>query len=205
MSKKTLILSQEQLDEICGGGAYLEAVGTIPDMGQVFSKEVSADGFDDDENYGDPQTTDLYAGDMSRPVHGYGAGGAAVIREMKKSDWEREFVLETKKKTTFGNKRLNNTLFGNGDQYNYDNITVNNCRRRKQEKILRNPGSSEEEKEDAAQTLGQMDRNNPQMKSAANRLRTAQNVDNIIQGDKIEGTKIEIDPKKRLGNGTITN
>jgi hypothetical protein len=42
--KKTLIVSQKQLDEICGGNsAYLDGLASKPDMGGIFSTEVSSD------------------------------------------------------------------------------------------------------------------------------------------------------------------
>ena len=45
MTKKTLILSQKQLDEICGGDStYLDGLSLNPDKAEDYSNVVTADG-----------------------------------------------------------------------------------------------------------------------------------------------------------------
>lgn len=95
MSKKTLILSQKQLDEICGGNsAYLDGLASAPDMAPNFASEITADGAVDD-GYADPVTTDDYAHSMTNDwrgnakLHGM---GPITVREMTVREWKEKYL-----------------------------------------------------------------------------------------------------------------
>lgn len=107
MSKK-LILSQEQLDEICDGNyAYLDnREGGFKNIG---NNEITADGFLDDD-FADPMLNKDWAmQDRGRQYTGIGNHGRSRVSyhayEGKKD--ERPVIYEESKKRTWAKKNLN--------------------------------------------------------------------------------------------------
>lgn len=99
MSKKTLIISQKQLDEICGGNsAYLDGLATKPDLANNFASEITADGSVED-GYADPTTSDDVAHDLTNDwrgnakLHGM---GPITVREMTVKEWKEKYLGESK-------------------------------------------------------------------------------------------------------------
>lgn len=109
MSKKTLIISQKQLDEICGGNsAYLDGLATKPDLAPNFASEITADGAVED-GYADPTATDDVAHAMTNDwrgnakLHGM---GPITVREMTVKEWREKYLGESK------TNEVGNTLKG---------------------------------------------------------------------------------------------
>ena len=109
MSKKTLILTKEQIDEICDGNySYLDGLATKPDMASVFSTEVSSDG-SVESGYADPTATDDYSGDMTNDwrgnakLHGL---GPITVREWKERYLKQVGTIDEEQE--HGNARLKN-------------------------------------------------------------------------------------------------
>ena len=108
MRRKKIILTQKQLDEICGDNfTYLDGLALTPDLADNYSNEISTNGSIDNA-YPDPTTTDDLAHDMTNNTRGYwglrGMGSVSTIREISKKDWEKE-ILET-------NQHLTGRTFG---------------------------------------------------------------------------------------------
>lgn len=193
MSKKTLILSQEQLDEICGGdSSYLDGLDGNDDMKNKYSLEISADG-GVDNGYADPTTTDDYASDITNDwmrgganMHGY---RAATIREMTKKEWEKEFLSED-------NSMLQNANFGagNGDKgKSYTNTTTTLSRLKKaEEKAV--TGATPYEKQKAARTVQTMKKNWGNIDAAKAQYNAAKNNTQSIISSRPEG-------QRKKGNG----
>lgn len=198
MKKKTLILTQEQLDEISGGNFnYLDNLATKPDMGDVYSTEVSADGATMD-GYSDNMTTDNYADDMTRDAwprdsRSYGKNGNYLPRnltEMSKKEWEAKNLKEA---NAHGNKRLNNRVFGDDKhQYGYNAMTQKQYRERQAaKKVL--TGQTVTEKQKGLESLSRMQ--DPSYLKAKNQFTPAKTADKLTQAAKPAGTKIESKPK----------
>lgn len=125
MSKKTLILTEKQLDEIANGvSAYLDGMATKPDMPDDFASQTSAEGSaGEGESYAKPIRTDDFSAEQARNSWPMGmktfGKTAANIREMSKKDWENRYVLSEKKQ--HGNDELNNRTF---DGYNYQQLEM---------------------------------------------------------------------------------
>ena len=180
MSKKTLILSQEQLDEICGGdSSYLDGLDRNDDMKNKYSLEISADG-GVDNGYADPTTTDDYASDLTNDwmrgganMHGY---RAATIREMTKKDWDRTYLKED-------NNMLKNMNFGagNGDTgKSYTNTTTTLSRYNKAKETAAT-GATPEIKQKAKNTVSTMQKNWGNIDIAKNQYNASKaNSQNII-------------------------
>lgn len=191
MAKKTLILSQKQLDEICGGdSSYLDGLSTRPDMGDVFSTEITADG-GVDVGYAKPTTTDDVADDMTNDwrgnakLHGM---GPITVREMKKSEWDRMYLGEEEE---HGNARLKNLNFGakNGEEgKSYGATKTALCRKRAAEKTMQT-GGTPEIKAKAANTVANMKANWSGIDNAETQYNAAKANDKNILAAKPEGLK----------------
>lgn len=185
MKKKRLILSQEQLDEICGGdSSYLDGLSKTPDMGSIFSTEVSADGGIED-GYADPTTTDDIASDMTNDwrgnakLHGM---GPITVREWK------EIYLEEKE---HGNARLKNLQFGAqngapGKSYGATKTAL--CRKNAAEETMRT-GATPEIKQKAANTVANMKNNWSGIDNAETQYNAAKANDATIRGNRPAGLK----------------
>ncbi len=182
---KTIIITQKQLDEICGGNtSYLDGLALNPDKAEDYSDKITADGAVE-KGYADPTTTDQYAADSTKnwPAGAklYGMG-PVIVREMKKSEWERAI----KEDAAHGNKRLNNIKFGErGRSYAAANQAA--YRKRNAEKKLNSQNPVE--RQQGLNTLSKMDQ------SGLNKFDAMKKVDNIIQSTKPEGEKIASAPK----------
>ena len=127
MNKKTIILTEKQLDEIANGVSnYLDAIGTTPDMPEDFANQVSAQGSGGEgESYADPEITDDF-GKRHYPEYRWAIGprtfgkGPSNIHEMSKRDWEDKYVLNEEEEN---GQHLANIKFGNTDAQ-YSDIRV---------------------------------------------------------------------------------
>ena len=194
MAKKTLILSQEQLTEICGGDfSYLDGLSVKPDMGPVFSKEIGSDGTMD-SGYANPTTTDDISKD--RPATNWrgnaklhGMGPITVNEEtMSLSEWKKKYVSEEQE---HGNARLKNLNFGakdgeEGKSYGATKTAL--CRKRAAEKTMQT-GGTPEIKAKAANTLANMKNNWDGIDNAETQYNAAKTNDKNIVAMKPEGTK----------------
>ena len=179
MSKKQIILTQKQIDEICGNNStYLDGLALTPDLANNYSNEITTNG-NIDGAYPDPMTTDDYAKDTTNNIRGYwglrGMGGVSTIREMSKREWEN-------KKLSEDNERLKHRMFGatsNSDPKSYDatkkNISRYNIAARKSQ------NGTPEEKRKAQKTMQKMQKNWGGLEVAKNQYETAKRVDKTIK------------------------
>jgi len=199
MSRKTLILTEEQLEEIASGinMAYFDQEGIKPDMGDIYSIEVSAEGSDgDNESYSDKITTDDLAAmqckDWPRDSRSFGKGGNAPanIYEMSKKEWEEKFIFNE------ANSRLENMQFC-GKSY----AAAKQQRHRDKVATQKAQSNNPVEREKGKKSLEIMINNRGEdFGKAEQRLGTFERADDIAQANKPEGTKIKSAPKQ-TGNG----
>lgn len=200
---KKIILSQKQLDEICGGNSeYLDGLGEKPDVGNIFSTEVSTDG-SVDHGYPNPTTTDDFANTLTNNwsrSYGLKSSGAVTLREMSKKEWENMMTEEHE----HGNKRLKQRVFGGEHEVKkYGSAKRSINRLKNAERNLKN--GSPEMKRKAAQTIRTMKKNWKDIDVAKSQYDTAKYNDKLIQQNKIEKT-VTSDPSiKKPKNGVITN
>lgn len=216
MKKKTLILTQKQLDEICGGNsAYLDNLLSEPDGDNFFASEVNADGNVTD-GFADNMTSDRFAADDTREVwpmgtKAYGKNGNYIphnLTEMSKEEWEKKNLK--KEEHEHGNKRLAYQQFGpNGDNKSYDATKMAASRYSKAAKEVKT-GTTMSDRQKAANTIARMKNNWNGIDSALGQYNNAKSADKILQAAKAPGTKIESKPKTGKGtahspkNGIIT-
>ena len=199
MAKKKLILSQEQIEKICEGEdfVYLSDLASKPDMGDIYSTEVTTDGSIDD-GYPIPSTTDDRSHTMTNDWRGNAklAGmGAITVREMSKKDWAKQNIVD--EESEHGNARLKNRQFGagNGEQgVSYGAIKMANSRKNAAEKKLNS--NNPQERASGAETLRKMHQNNPNLDIAIDQYEGAKIGDKIAQ----QGKPIKSAPKQS-GNG----
>lgn len=202
MKKRTLILTERQLKEIASGIniAYLDKEGIKPDMGDVYSTEVSAEGSaGKGESYSDEMTTDDFAimqsKDWPRDSRSFGRSGNAPanIREMSKKDWENRYIFNEEQE--HGNKDLNNRIFGDGDkQYSYGAIKQKEYRERNAAKKAIN-GSTPEEKAKGLNSLKKIQGNDGKSYATAKKQ-----FEPAKMASKLKPKKIASAPKE-TGNG----
>lgn len=179
MGNKKIILTQKQLDEICGDNStYLDGLASTPDIGNVYSNEITTNGSIDNA-YPDPTTTDDYASDTTNNVRGYwglrGMGSMSTLREMTKREWEKMILNED-------NKRLKHRIFGctnNSDGKSYDATKKNLSRLHIAQRKLKN--GSNEEKQEAKKTIERMKNNWKGIDVANNQYKTAKKIDKQIR------------------------
>jgi hypothetical protein len=184
------------LDEICGGNsAYLDGLASKPDMGGIFSTEVSSDGSVAD-GYADATTTDDVAADLTnnwRGIAKLNGMGPMPIREntMTVSAWRRYYSNSMNEESEHGNQRLNNLQFGAQDGEagkSYGATKTALCRKRAAEKTAQT-GATPEVKQKALNTLKTMKDNWNGIDAAETQYNAAKNVDKTIIGNKPAGTK----------------
>lgn len=195
MGKKTLILSQQQLDEICGGdSSYFDGLTTNPDKGDIYAKEVSCDG-GLDQGYADATTTDDIAHDLTNnwrgnaKLHGM---GPITVRE-----WREKYLKE---ESEHGNQRLNNVKFGaqNGSEgKSYNNTTTSLCRFRQAQKNAQSQNPVIRQK--GQQRVQSMKQNWPGIESAQNQFKAATASDKSAQSNKPAGQQ-----RKSRNSGTTS-
>ena len=205
MKRKTIILTKEQLNEICGedfGFSYFDSSITEPDSsGYEYSTHSSAEGDGVDGEYSEPMTTDDFADMQSKDwPRDSRAGRSCVWRyvgECTKREFEEKAMMSEEK--AHGNKRLNNRKFGNG-KYSYGAMTQKDYRINKKTAEYRN-AQTPEEKEKALVSLSKMVNNGGKnYKNAKKQFDSAKNLDTMIQSSKPAGTKIESGTREQ-GNG----
>jgi hypothetical protein len=191
MAVKKLILTKEQIEYISEGEefVYLSDLASKPDMGNIYSTEVSTDGSIDD-GYPTPITSDDKAHTMTNNWRGNSklAGmGPIVVREMSKKDWSTNFLV--KEELEHGNERLKHRKFGaNGDSKSYTATKMAISRKKRAEDKLRN--GSDEEKIKASNTLKKMHDNWDGLDAADTQYSAAKYSDEVLNKSKDADTTI---------------
>lgn len=195
---KKLILTKEQIEYISEGEefVYLSDLAAKPDMGNIYSTEVSTDGSIDD-GYPSPVTSDDKAHTMTNNWRGNSklAGmGPIVVREMSKKEWAKKFIL--KEESEHGNERLKHRKFGaDGDSKSYTATKMAISRKKRAEDKLRN--GSDEEKIKASNTLKKMHDNWGGLDAADTQYSAAKYSDEVLNKSK--------DSDNIITNNTISN
>ena len=179
MARKKIILTQRQLDEICGDNStYLDGLALTPDLSSNYSNEITTNG-DIEDAYPEPITTDDLASDMTNNTRGYwglrGMGSVSTIREVTKKEWEKEFILNE------DNQRLKNRVFGatsdsEGKSYDATKKSISRYRIAAQKAKSGSP----EDKQKALRTMQKMQNNWAGLGVATNQYETAKAVDKQI-------------------------
>lgn len=200
MAKKKIILSQEQIEKICEGEdfVYLRDLASKPDMGDIFSTEVSTDGSLED-GYPKPTTTDDRSHTMTNDWRGnakLGGKGPITVREMKKCDWAKKYIVC--EESEHGNERLQHRMYGSdGDVKSYTATKMAISRKNRAEEDLRN--GTDAEKIAAAKKLNKMHNNWNGLDAADVQYNAAKASDKAIRSTQ-DGPKIKSAPKQS-GNG----
>jgi hypothetical protein len=203
MAKKKLILSQEQIERICEGEdfVYLNNLASKPDMGDIYTTEVTTDGSLEDA-YADPTTTDDFASTTTNNWRGNAklAGmGPIVVHEMSKKEWIQKRLMQ--EESEHGNARLMGQKFGGKDGSqgkSYDATKMAISRKNKAEEKLNS--TNPQIKAQGAETLRKMHNNWDGLDVADSQYSAAKAADKITQSNKPDGTKIKSAPKIS-GNG----
>lgn len=201
MTRKKLILTKEQIEHLTEGEefVYLSDLASKPDMGDIYSTEITTDGSIDDA-YPVPTTTDDKASSMTCDWRGNAklAGmGASTVRECSKQEWMRNNVFNEEK--SHGNKRLNARTFGASyDQKGktYNNASVIKYRKKEAEKKINSSDPVVRAK--GKETLRKMYNNNNNLDAVVNQYDGARLGDKVVQNDN------EITPKKNVKQQNIT-
>ena len=175
MARKKIILTQRQLDEICGDDStYLDGLALTPDLSSNYSNEITTNG-DIEDAYPEPITTDDLASDMTNNTRGYwglrGMGSVSTIREVTK----KEFIINE------DNQRLKNRVFGatsdsEGKSYDATKKSISRYRIAAQKAKSGSP----EDKQKALRTMQKMQNNWSGLGVATNQYETAKAVDKQI-------------------------
>lgn len=221
MSGKKLILTQEQLDEICGGNAaYLDNMyGGFKNIG---NNEVTADGFLDGD-FADPMTTDKHAEihtDRGRQFSGIGTRGrekvsymayegkendAPVIYEVsKKEKWAKKNLNEEYKDPTMTNAKFTTgNVDNNGNQMKRSLGSMKTLKTRYRAAQANAQSTDPEKRKRGLSTLKTMDKNDPNLKYELGQYSNLQaSAKNIRKMDKETFGKPEIDRSgSSNGNG----
>jgi len=213
---KKLILSQEQLDEICGGNsAYLD--NEYSDFKNIGNNEVSADGFFEDD-FGIPMLNKDWAmQDRGRGYTGIGTRGRERVsyHAYENKDNEKPVIYEESKKSTWAKKHLNeefkdpmltNATFttGNVDEFggkkkrNVGSLKMAKTRYRA---AMAQANSTDPEKRKRGQSiLKTMDKNDPNLRREINQY------DNLrASARSIRKLDSETFGKKQIDRGKPSN
>jgi hypothetical protein len=179
MSKK-LILSQKQLDEICGGNSsYLD--NEFDDFKHIGNNEITADGFVDGD-FGDIMLNKDWAmQDRGRGYTGLGTRGRervsylayentdndkpVIYEDFKKKDWNKRYLNEE-----FKDPMLVNATFATGNSDENGNIKNRSIGSIKTEKLRYRAAQAlaksndPEKRKRGEQTLKTMEKNDPNLK-----------------------------------------
>lgn len=202
MKRNKLILTTEQFKRLCEGEefSYLSDLSSKPDMGDIYSTEITTDG-SIENGYPEPTTTDDKAKEMVNNWRGnakLSGMGAVTIREFSKNEWLKTIFNE---ENEHGNKRLMNKTFGsqNGEKgKSYDATKMAISRKNAAEKKLHSTDPKLQAQ--GAETLRKMHNNWGGLDVADSQYTSAKMSDKISQNNKLEGTKIQSAPKNS-GNG----
>ena len=197
MGKRKLILTKEQFERLCEGEEfnYLSDLATKPDMGDFYTKEVSAEGSGPEGEYADNVKTDDKAASMAIPWRGNSKAMASTLRECSKNEWLKK--NDCNEEEEHGNARLKNRTFGggyndNGKSYDATKMAVSRQNAAKEKLNSNNP----EERASGAETLRKMHQNWGNLDIAADQYENAKLGDKIMQ----QGKPIKSAPKQS-GNG----
>lgn len=186
MKKKTLILSQHQLDEICGGdSSYL----TKSDMAPNFAGEISSDGSVED-GYADATTTDDIADDLTSG-NWWGIAKLRGMGPVTVREWKQRNLGHVDEEKEHGNARLKNVNFGatNGDVgKSYGATKTALCRLNAAQETMQT-GGTPEIKQKAANTVTKMKQNWGGIDQAQTQYNAAKKSDGIVQSNKPQGMK----------------
>lgn len=202
MQKKTIIITQRQLDEICGGDStYLDGLNTTPDMPNDYANKITSNGKLDGD-YPEPAQTDDISSEMTRNWWGYcrfGGVNSRGLKECSKEEWEKKNLFCEEEE--HGNARLKNMTFGakNGQQGKSYQATKMAASRFERAKKQAQCGGSPEEKAKAQATLNKMKQNWAGIETAVQQYKNAKDMDKGLQGG-IMGTPMQSAPKMS-GNG----
>ena len=207
MKIKKIILTQKQLDEICGDNStYLDSLALKPDSKSNYSNEITTSG-PIETGYPKPITTDDFASDTTNNNRGYwrlrGMGNASTIRECSKKEWEKEIFNET-------NQHLTGRTFGATSETpgkSYAAVTTNKSRLNSA--IKQSRSNNPQIKRKALNTIKKMQDNGSTSQLAFNQSETAKKTDkqihpNIKSAPKNNGNG-KAHTTKITKNGTFIN
>lgn len=215
MSKK-LILTQEQLDEICNGNsAYLDNPTDFKHNG---NNEVNVDGVPGDyygegDKVGGKVTTDKYGKMVANPIGfpGYGSRGNGkdgfrapiFFYESTKKNWEKKNLDEEYRDPTMTNATFttgNVDEKGNKEKRGLGSMKTLKTRYRAAQALARS--TDPEKRKRGKSTLNTMDKNDPNLKYELGQYATLQaNAKNMRKNEKELFGKPEID-RRGKSNGT---
>lgn len=225
MKKKTIILSQKQIDEICGDNFAFDYLdGSDTDLSGYDHGNEASLGKGVNGEYPETMDTDDYAETLSPelPLYLNPSGGKSPvgniavgsIREMKKSEFEKLALLENdNEKEAHGNQRLKNRVFGssngpNAPKYGESELTQQLYRDRE---ALKNARSSDPEtRKKGIESLQRIAKNRAVdgKTVAMQQYKSAKMADKVNNGNKIKSApKITGNGKahtKNTNNGIIT-
>ena len=199
MGKKTLILSQQQLDEIFeGDSAYLDNIGMpAPD----YANKITTDGGPIQHGELPKQTdTDDFGSERVNNWRGNAklAGvGPVVVREMSVKEWKEKYLGEsrTNEEKEHGNARLKVKNFG---EKSYS--AIKSAASRYSDAVEKSRSKDPQISAKGRATMEKMRANNPDIEANIGQYENAKFVDSGILDSKPEGQKIASSPKQS-GNG----
>lgn len=178
MSKRTVIITQKQLDEIVGGGnsPYFDNA-EVPNNANL----ISTNG-DDNET---TQIGDFFSKEMPRSSYYFGRMGINPIHEENQN---------------LKNKTFGSTYNDNGKSYSNTKTTLHRAQKAKETMMT---GATQAIKDKAAQTYRTMQNNNDiDLNVLQNQYDSAKNIDKNIRDNKVKnGEPILKSTTKDSGNG----
>lgn len=198
MAKK-IILTREQVSRLCEGEefVYLNDLASKPDMGNIYSTEVSTDGSIEDA-YPIPTTTDDRSHTMTNNWRGNAklAGmGGIVVREMSKKEWAKNNLVD--EESEHGNARLKNRKFGIGNGEEGKSYTATKMAVSRKNRAEKKMNSTDPQiRQQGIDTLRKMYNNNPNLDLTASQYEGAKLGDEMSQKSSVITSK----PKKQSKN-----
>ena len=179
MSKKTLILSQSQLDEICGGKfSYLD------NTPQYDSKQI-------------------YVSDLNK--NNDNPTGDDISRDQSNMNWRAERIVTGRMNGLMEiNSNIQGKVFGaeNGDTGHTAQATAMSKSRYNKAKETLMTGATQADKEKAKQTIARMEKNAPNLEQQINQFDAAVRNDRTIRNNKVaNGERVIAPHSKESGNG----
>jgi hypothetical protein len=186
MGKKTIILSQKQINEICGDNyTYFDNMASAPDKEIDFANNITVGG-NISNGYVFPYKTDDISKEMTKRNWGYnmynkrGATSLNEYTEFTKKELHEKHVKEgfdPLKKKEHGNKALNNRKFG---KRGYSAAKQSNYRLKKAENEYKYAINTKDNEGAlrALRTLGQMKKNGTA--NSGEKYEDARNAQNLI-------------------------
>ena len=183
MPKKTIILSPEQINEICGpNSTYLDNLYSKPFSKKDFANQITTDGDKDFTHR--PTTTDDYSHEMVSNWKGISrlmGMGPIELREFSKKEFEEEFMIDEE------NSNIQNMRFGASDGNNGHSAgatAMTRSRMKRAEDKLKNGNIAEKIK--AQRTINKMKENEPKVDQQIKQFENAVENDRNIRQNKVE-------------------